>query len=589
MVGERSVSIGRDAFGNAIVTGDNNLTVVLVGTDEIPPELLAALRSGRLRPTDIAGAVPLPALTLAIEPAAGDASQWRITARRATGDPAERAAPAPGQADAAFAAMLESFARRAGTPAETAEEAAGLQAVAERLGEALAGVLTEDEAAFLMDAARGDPPPPLLVIESTDSRVLALPWELLRLDGRFAVRDGRLDVARSVPAATAPVLPPPTAPLSLLVTVAAPQGSGLDYERESYLIVRALHEHLGVTVNEMGELDDLLDGLQREPPPLAVHFSGHGGRGTMLFEDEYGEGREVSVEDLLTAIRQRAPQRLPRLFFLACCHGGDAPQQGGLAATATALHADGIAQVVGYVGPVLDTLSTRAERAFYAELARGRRSRDAVRAARQAMGAVLPASARDVLRDAGGPAADGGLAFAWAQMVLYQRGPDYPLGTAIAAGAPIATDTTERRQEEAYPGSRSQLLQAGFVGRRQEMHALRRDLHAGRHLHVVQGVGGLGKSAFCGEALKLYRKLDWQPLALWCADVEGAAEPVAGLLQQLEAAGGQLAGADAWDSVLAALDQQARRQPGPAGGARLRPLPASRLRRAGDALPAAAG
>ena len=104
------------------------------------------------------------------------------------------------------------------------------------------------------------------------------------------------------------------------------------------------------------------------------------------------------------------------------------------------------------------------------------------------------------------------------------------------------------------------MLKTGFVGRRQEMHALRRDLRGGRHLHVVQGTGGLGKSAFCSEALKLYARLGWQPLALWCADVEDAAEPVAGLLQQLEAGGRQLVGEDAWDSLLAALDQRAARQ-----------------------------
>ena len=125
-------------------------------------------------------------------------------------------------------------------------------------------------------------------------------------------------------------------------------------------------------------------------------------------------------------------------------------------------------------------------------------------------------------------------------MVLYQRGADYSLGIAIAA-RDLAIETTERRMVEAYPGSRSQILKAGFVGRRKEMHALRRDVRTGLHLHVVQGTGGLGKSAFCGEALKLYERLGWQPLALWCADVEADAEPVPGLLRQLDVAGRLLA------------------------------------------------
>jgi hypothetical protein len=88
------------------------------------------------------------------------------------------------------------------------------------------------------------------------------------------------------------------------------------------------------------------------------------------------------------------------------------------------------------------------------------------------------------------------------------------------------------------------------------MHALRRDLRQGVQLHVVQGTGGLGKSAFCTEALKLYVRLQWQPIALWCLDVEKVADPVAGLLPQLESTGDELC-ADKWPGVLAQYEQAA--------------------------------
>jgi hypothetical protein len=117
--------------------------------------------------------------------------------------------------------------------------------------------------------------------------------------------------------------------VTLLVTIAAPEQGGLDYEAESYSITRALHDHVGVVVNEMGELDDLVTGLRGEPPPHGVHFSGHGGRGQLVFEDEFGGPRTVLVEDMLNAIRREAPDRLPRFFYLACCHGGDAPVLSG--------------------------------------------------------------------------------------------------------------------------------------------------------------------------------------------------------------------------------------------------------------------
>ena len=233
-------------------------------------------------------------------------------------------------------------------------------------------------------------------------------------------------------------------------------------------------------------------------------------------------------------------------FFLACCRGGDpvtpAGDNKGLPAAATALHRDGITQVVAYFGPVLDDLATRAERAFYAELANGRRARDAVRIARAEMRRA----------QAGGP-----MAFAWAQMVLYHHGPDYPLGARIEGAGSVAIETTERRAETAYPYSRTRVLKAGFVGRRKEMHALRRDLRQGRHLHVVQGTGGLGKSAFCAEALKVYDRLGRRPIALWCLDVENAADPVAdpvaGLVSQIEFTGNALCGGE-WPSVLAGYE-----------------------------------
>src|SRR4051794_6308171 len=206
MLGDRTVKIGQDASGNAIVTGDNNLTFVLVGTKEIPDDLLAALKSGRLNPADAPNAVPLPALTLVITFTDGARTQWRITARRATGDPAVRDLTVPWQDDPGLEPSLAAFWQLSRERIEKPEDTARLDAAAHRIGDALARTLSDEEAAFLLAAARGDPPPPLLVIESNDDGILALPWELMRLDGHFAVRDGRLDIARSVPVGEAPML-----------------------------------------------------------------------------------------------------------------------------------------------------------------------------------------------------------------------------------------------------------------------------------------------------------------------------------------------------------------------------------------------
>jgi tetratricopeptide (TPR) repeat protein len=588
-MGSRGVTIGRDASGNVIVTGDRNL--VFPGVTALSPEVIAALQAGDWQAGEAEGAVPLPTLTLGIEFTDERRREWRVVAERPGEEALTRPGATPWQREAGFARALDDFWRLSRRVLESEEEAGLLDRQARLLGAALAGALSEDETALLVDAAHGDPPPPLLVIESRDDLILALPWELLRLDERFAVRDGRLDVARCVPVDGASVLEPPGEPVKLLINVSAPEDSGLDYEAESYFIARALHDHVGVVVNEMGEANDLVAGLCREPFPIGVHFSGHGGPGSLLFENEFGEDDPVRVDDLLTRIRRAGPKHFPRFFYLACCHGGDAPSlradggssagQSGIAATASELHRDGVTQLVAYFGAVYDRLSTWAETAFYREIAAGRLTRDALRSARQEMTRTLRSGGEAATHDAKDWSGAGSLPYGWAQMVLYQRGPDYPLGLEVEQRyAQLETETTERMIERAFIGSRTEVLRKGFVGRRTDMHALRRDLRQGKHVHVVQGLGGLGKSAFCTESLKLYEREGWTPVALWCAEVEDSQDPVGTLLQQQFMPAGEALAGEAWDGIAAAVDRAAARTPalqGPA--ARLATLLAEALQR----------
>ena len=102
MSGGRNVAIGQDALGNTIFTGDNNQTFVFYGVEKLPPELLADILGGRKRAADIPEAVPLPALTLAIDFADDTRAQWKIEAQRATGDPVAREVAAPWRDDPAF-------------------------------------------------------------------------------------------------------------------------------------------------------------------------------------------------------------------------------------------------------------------------------------------------------------------------------------------------------------------------------------------------------------------------------------------------------------------------------------------------------
>jgi hypothetical protein len=124
----RNVTIGQDASGNVIITGDNGLAFILPGVSSLSPETLAALSGGRIAPAAIAEALPLPALTLAIAFADDARTQWRITASRATGDPVPPDLAVPWRDDPALEPALGAFWQLSRERIEKPEDAARLDA-----------------------------------------------------------------------------------------------------------------------------------------------------------------------------------------------------------------------------------------------------------------------------------------------------------------------------------------------------------------------------------------------------------------------------------------------------------------------------
>ena len=433
------------------------------------------------------------------------------------------------------------------------------------LGGLLFDLIFDGEGRALLDhATRAGRPRPLVSLLSGDDVLLSLPWELLHRDGRFLVRDGVVDLVRSVPGevGAAALLPHPKSPLSLVVNVSAPEGSGLDHERESYRLTLALTDHCKLTPTELGTLDDLVETV-REARPTGVHFSGHGSPGRLLFEDDEGGEAPVRVDDFVDRLRAGLPDGvLPPFFYLASCHGNDPdpgePEKGrpGVASLAARLHRAGACQVVGYHGPILDHLSTEAEAALYVAIADGHPTRFAVRQARAAM-AGPPGGARDVLRGPGAVrfAAPPAHPFAWAQLVLYHRGHDYPLSLPRPAGTRREADTTLRRTfQDAGQGRR--VLATGFIGRRRELHDLRRRARKGERVFVIQGLGGLGKSTLALRMVHVILHAGDDLCTLWCQDAEkemtpgGLAEALVGqLLKFCRARFGS-----AWEQIVQQVD-----------------------------------
>lgn len=288
---------------------------------------------------------------------------------------------------------------------------AALQALALRIAERLTPVLLSEEARqeVVRRISQVDHGRPRLVLRVRDAgprsdQALALPWELITPEpGHFAVREAGLDIVREAVVDGAPGLHVPTGPLTVAVTISAPDDqSRLDYERESFRLQGALTA-LGQSVafSDLGGVDDFVEVVAGQKA-AAVHFSGHGLPGELVFEDDHGFSDRVPIDEFLRRLRLELaePETFPRLFFLASCHGAtgvQAPLQpageaaasasgggtrqpkGDLAAalgegpsTAATLHRSGFVQVIGYFGPVGDELCTPRRGSLLRCLGRGK-------------------------------------------------------------------------------------------------------------------------------------------------------------------------------------------------------------------------
>ncbi len=431
------------------------------------------------------------------------------------------------------------------------------------LGDAFRELLFGKEPKRLQEAIDNHSSVPRLTIRGGRDQedLLGLPWELIRHDGRFLVQDGLLDVVRSIrhedPNRPRPQLPEPKVPFKLVVHVAAPVGSGLDYEGESYRIVRALTGRSRIEMTDLGTLDDMVNAVdsarqltkeeQKQAPGLTertvgVHFSGHGAPGLLIFENDEGGEEYVKLKSLVETFKRESEQNaIPPFFYLASCFGQEAGQSKEkkptpLESVAVGLHRAGACQVVGYAGPILDVKSTMAEEAFYQAVAEGKTTTFAARMARLALAQQPKEVGNLQTKEAGGDRRPVDPApFAWSQLVLYQDGPDRPLS--------VRSESARNRLEQETPPKRIFLdldrfgiLDQGFIGRRVERHQLRKMIKDGKRTIVFQGLGGLGKSTLALKALRLLGPPEsW--LIFWADQAEKATQgedPIAtDLLNQL--------------------------------------------------------
>jgi|GEM_PF-1787132 len=490
-------------------------------------------------------------------------------------DGSSRTKPLPWKADKNFGIAHLEFGKLHRKTITEQTDRSDLFRHARVLGNALFETLFDaEEAQRLATAFTPDRPRPVIQIRSDDDLLLSLPWELLHLNDEFLVREGHIDLIRTTPTDVAgeTLLREPTQPFKLVVNVSAPEDSNLSYEAESYRITLATADRCEMVPTELGTLEDLIQTVDKEQP-TGIHFSGHGMPGGLLFENDEGRDHSVKVSEIIKGLRQRLSdeRRLPPFFYLASCHGNDPAvlddEETGAPSAAVQLHKAGVTEVVGYFGPIVDELSTRAEETIYEAIAEGRSTRDAVRLARESLKNPLfdgdshfrPSQAR---AEAAERAADDANAeqtaidthpFAWSQLVFYRRGPEWPLSISQPAGQRPTSKALQRHFE--VFGDRK-VLKTGFIGRRVEQHKIRRRIRQGDHVLVLQGLGGLGKSTLAQRVLPWLTDEAANVCTLWCQEVEGEQNKAEALVVQLLKYCRDRFGLD-WEGVVQKVDQAA--------------------------------
>lgn len=337
------------------------------------------------------------------------------------------------------------------------------------------------------------------------AELLALPWELLHDGGGFLFHGERAArVRRRLPNRHSQKVIPTRLPIRILLVSPRPEDERtpyLDHRISARPLIEAL-ESLGesaklsiLTPPTFPALEKTLRKAAEAGEPFdVVHFDGHGvydrrvGLGALCFEDpkdaEELERRAVQLihaEKLAEVIRDR---RIPLVFLEACqtAKSEDDPT----ASVAAKLLEEGVASVVAMSHSVLVETARRFVKAFYGELAAGRR-----------VGTAMIEGQRELHRDdyRGKLMGAGDLRLQdWFVPVLYQEEQDAQLVTRLPSEDARQVQAEQRRLNLRHLPE----LPHEFQGRSRELLKLER-LLAREPYAVIRGRGGEGKTTLAVE------------------------------------------------------------------------------------------
>ncbi len=256
-----------------------------------------------------------------------------------------------------------------------------------QFGESLFAELFRDKvlALFYLSVGRLMPAQQLriqirLALDDPDlMRIHDLPWELLysAQEGKFLALDRRFSIVRhlEVPKPERPIRYRP--PLRILCVASEPHGyEALKIHEELAWIERAwARPWRKVKIYSLphASLDELHAGLLKHDVHL-LHFLGHGeydpssGEGTLLFEDDLGNPRRVTGEELADQVADHPGLRG---VFLNACWTAKSGHGSPFSGVATALVRAGVPAVLGMQFEISDAAARVFSRAVYRRLAAG--------------------------------------------------------------------------------------------------------------------------------------------------------------------------------------------------------------------------
>lgn len=338
------------------------------------------------------------------------------------------------------------------------------------------------------------------------TEMLSLPWELLH-DGNGFLFHGNhpVRVRRRLPNRYPQPVRPTQLPIRILLVSPRPEDELTGYfdHRSSAKTLVEATESLGelaqlsvLTPPTFSGLGETLRQAAEENVPFdVIHFDGHGvfdyevGAGGLCFEDpddvQKIAGRAVQLvhaEKLAEVIRDH---RIPLIFLDACQTA--TTEADPTASVAGQLLQGGVTSIVAMSHTVLVETAQRFVKAFYQELAQGKR-----------VGAAMLAGQRELYQDTyrGKMLGAGNLHLQdWFVPVLYQEEQDRQLVTRLQPAEVRQLMSTQRRlQLGALPAPPAH----GFQGRSRELLMLERLLHQEPYA-VLRGLAGEGKTTIVVE------------------------------------------------------------------------------------------